>query len=114
MKVHYLEVVSLDVDAVCKAFEAVHNVSFGEAVASLGDARTVTLSDGCIIGVRSPLRDTEAPIIRPYWLVEDIEVAVANVESQGAKIAVPPMEIPRKGKFAIYLLGSNDYGFWQL
>jgi hypothetical protein len=84
MKVHYLEIVSLDVDAVCKAFEAVHNVSFGEADASLGGARTCTLSDGCIIGIRSPLRDTEDPIVRPYWLVEDIEIAVTNVESQGA------------------------------
>lgn len=114
MKVHYLEIVSLDADAVCKAFEAAHKISFGEADASLGGARTCTLSDGCIVGVRSPLRETENPVVRPYWLVEDIETAVANVKAQGAEIAVPPMEIPGKGKFAIYLSGSNDHGLWQL
>ncbi len=114
MKVHYLEIVSLNVDAVCKAYEAAHNVNFGEADALLGGARTCTLSDGCIIGVRSPLRDTENPVVRPYWLVKDIEIAVANVEAQGATIAVPPLEIPGKGRFAIYLLGSNDHGLWQL
>ena len=76
MKIHYLEIVSLDVNAVCLAFESIHNVSFGEADASLGGARTATLPDGCIIGVRNPLRDNESPVIRPYWLVEDIETAV--------------------------------------
>lgn len=114
MKVHYLEIVSLDADAVCLAYEAAHNVNFGEADASLGGARTCTLSDGCIIGVRSPLRETENPVVRPYWLVENIETATAAVETQGAEIAVPPLEIPGKGKFAIYVLGSNDHGLWQL
>lgn len=114
MKVHYLEIVSLEVNAVCKAYEAVHNVNFGEEDASLGGAKTCTLSDGSIVGVRSPLRESENPVVRPYWLVEDIETAIANVEAQGAEIAVPALEIPGKGKFAIYLLGSNDHGLWQL
>lgn len=114
MKLHYLEIVSLDADAVCRAYEAVHNVDFGEPDASLGGARICTLPDGCIIGVRSPLRDTENSMIRPYWLVEDIETAIVAVAAQGAKIAVPPMEIPGKGKIAIYLLGSNEHGLWQI
>lgn len=114
MKVHYLEVVSLDVDAVCNAYEAAHGVNFGEADELLGGARTCTLSDGSIIGVRGPLRETEDPVVRPYWLVEDIDLAVAKVEAKGAKIAMPPLEIPGKGKFAIYILGSNDHGLWQL
>lgn len=114
MKIHYLEIVSLDVDAVCLAYEAVHKINFGEADSSLGGARTGALPDGGIIGIRSPLRDTETPVVRPYWLVEDLEAAIAAVRAQGAEIAVPPMEIPGKGKFAIYLLGSNDHGLWQL
>ena len=80
----------------------------------LGGARTCTLLDGSIVGIRGPLRDTEDPVVRPYWLVDDIEQAVANVEAEGAKIAMPPMEIPGKGKFAIYILGANDHGLWQL
>ena len=114
MKVHYLEIVSQDVDAVCKAYELVHSVNFGAPDEFLGGARTCTLPDGSIIGVRGPLRDTEEPVVRPYWLVEDIEQVVVDIEAGGAKIAMPPMEIPGKGKFAIYVLGANDHGLWQL
>ena len=114
MKVHYLEIVSQDVDAVCQAYELAHSVKFGEPDEFLGGARTCTLPDGSIIGVRGPLRDTEEPVVRPYWLVEDIEQAVVDIESASGKIAMPPMEIPGKGKFAIYVLGSNDHGLWQL
>lgn len=114
MKVHYLEIVSNDVDGVCQAYETAHSVSFGEPDEFLGGARTCTLADGSIVGVRGPLRDTEAPVVRPYWLVDDIDKAVANVESAGGQIAMPPMEIPGKGKFAIYIQGCNDHGLWQL
>lgn len=114
MKVHYLEIVSHDVDAVCRAYEITYSVSFSEQDELLGGARTCVLADGSIVGIRGPLSDTEEPVVRPYWLVEDIEQAVANIEAEGAKIALPPMEIPGKGKFAIYILGSNDHGLWQL
>ncbi|MEC8880398.1 MAG: hydroxylase [Pseudomonadota bacterium] len=114
MKVHYLEIVSEDVDAVCKAYEAAHGVRFGEPDELLGGARTCTLADGSIVGVRGPLRSTEAPVVRPYWLVEDIDQAVVDVEAAGAKIAMASTEIPGKGKFAIYILGGNDHGLWQV
>jgi len=114
MKVHYLEIVSHDVNAVCKAYEVTHSVSFSKPDALLGGARTCTLPDGSIVGIRQPLRETEEPVVRPYWLVDDIEKAVANIEAEGAQIAMPPMEIPGKGKFAIYILGTNDHGLWQL
>lgn len=114
MKVHYLEVVSHDVEAMCKAYETTHSVSFGEPDALLGGARTSMLPDGSTIGVRGPLRETEVPVIRPYWLVDDIEKAAADAEALRAEIAVPPMEIPGKGKFAIYFLGANEQSLWQL
>ncbi|MEM7195661.1 MAG: hydroxylase [Pseudomonadota bacterium] len=114
MKVHYLEIVTHDTDAVCAAYEAVHSVSFGEPDAFLGGARTCVLTDGSIVGVRGPLRDTEEPVVRPYWLVNDIDQAVSAVEAEGAEIAMPPMEIPGKGKFAIYILGYNDHGLWEI
>jgi len=81
MKVHYLEIVSDQVDAVCKAYETAHRVSFSEPDDLLGGARTCALSDGSIVGVRGPLRDTEEPIVRPYWLVDDIEQAVASIQN---------------------------------
>ena len=114
MKVHYLEIVSKDVDAVCSAYEKAHSVSFGEPDPLLGEAKTCTLSDGSIVGVRAPMRDDEAAVVRPYWLVDDIDQAVATLEAHGAQIALPPMELPGKGRFAIYILGGNDHGLWEL
>ncbi|CCO47960.1 putative Glyoxalase/Bleomycin resistance protein/Dihydroxybiphenyl dioxygenase [Vibrio nigripulchritudo SOn1] len=114
MKIHYLEIVTPDVDSVCKAYEAAQKINFGGADELLGGARTGVLSDGSIVGVRAPLRKTETPVTRPYWLVEDIEQAVIDVKVQGAEIAVPPLEIPGKGTFAIYILGSIEQGLWQL
>jgi hypothetical protein len=61
MKVHYLEIVASDVDAVCAAYEAAHGIKFGSADPLLGGARTAPLPDGGSIGVRGPLRDRRSP-----------------------------------------------------
>ncbi|HEX5416889.1 MAG TPA: hydroxylase [Chloroflexota bacterium] len=114
MKVHYLEIVAADVDAVCAAYEAAHGVTFGSADPLLGGARTALLPDGGSIGVRGPLHNTEEPIIRPYWLVDNLEAALAAVTRQGAFVAHPPLEIPGKGTFAIYFQGGAQHGLWQL
>jgi predicted enzyme related to lactoylglutathione lyase len=114
MKIHYLEIVTRDVDTVCAAYASAHKVQFGEPDAGLGNARTAALAGGGLVGVRGPLRETEEPVVRPYWLVSDIHAAVAAVGQAGGEIAVPPLEIPRHGTFAIYVLGGNDHGFWQL
>lgn len=114
MKIHYLEIVTKDVDAVCAAYAAAHKVKFGEPDAGLGNARTATLANGGIVGVRAPLRATEEPVVRPYWLVDDIEAAVAAAVQAGGQLAHAPMEIPGHGQFAIYLQGGNDHGLWQL
>jgi predicted enzyme related to lactoylglutathione lyase len=114
MKVHYLEIVASDVDAVCAAYEAAQGIKFGSVDPLLGGARTASLPDGGSIGVRSPLRDTEKPIVRPYWLVGDIEAALDAASEQGALVAHPPLDIPGRGTFAIYILGDVDHGLWQL
>ncbi len=114
MKLHYLEIVTSDVEAVCIAHEAAHGIQFGSADSVLGGARTAQLPDGSLIGVRGPLRDTEAPIVRPYWLVADIEAALETAVRQGAFIALGPLVIPGKGTIAIYLQGGVDHGLWQL
>lgn len=64
--------------------------------------------------MRAPLRDTEEPIVRPYWLVDDIETALDSATKQGAFVAHPPLEIPGKGTFAIYFQGGAEHGMWQL
>jgi uncharacterized protein len=114
MKVHYLEIVTSHADAVCAAYEAAHGIKFGAADPHLGGARTASLPDGGSIGVRGPLRDTEEPVVRPYWLVDDIQAALDAAMKQGAVVSHPPLEIPGKGVFAIYVQGNVDHGLWQL
>ena len=114
MKIQYLEIVTREVSAVCAAYASAHNVRFGEPDAGLGGARTALLADGGRVGVRAPLRESEVPVVRPYWLVADIEAALAAAVQAGGVVAHPPMDIPGHGTFAIYLQGGNDHGLWQL
>ena len=113
MQIQYLEIVTNDVDEVCATYGAEHGVRFGEPDPGLGHARTAALPGGGLVGVRAPLRDTEEPVVRPYWLVDDIEAAVAAVEAAGGQIAHPPLEIPGHGTFAIYVRGGIQHGLWQ-
>ena len=114
MKIQYLEIVASDVEAVCAAYAGAHGIQFGSADPLLGGARTAPLPDGGSIGVRGPLRDTEKPVVRLYWLVKDIEAALEAVTKQGAFVAHSPLEIPGKGTFAIYIHGGVEQGLWQL
>lgn len=114
MHLHYLEIVSEDVDAVCAAYAAAHSMSFSAPDAALGGARTATLPDGSSVGVRAPLHEMEQPVVRPYWLVDDIEAALAAAVDAGAVVAHPPLAIAGKGTFAIYILGGNQHGLWEL
>lgn len=113
MQVYYLEIVTKDVDAMCAAYSAVGGVSFGQPDAGLGGARTAPMPGGGMVGVRAPLRETEAPIVRPYWLVKDIQAAVAAAQKAGGQLAVEPTEIPGHGTFAIYVHGGVDHGLWE-
>ncbi|MHC4809214.1 MAG: VOC family protein [Planctomycetota bacterium] len=113
MRVHYLEIVSGDVDEQCSALERAHGLSFGPAVADLGGARVAEAPDGSRIGVRSPLADHEQPIIRTYLAVDDIAKAVTEVEAAGAVIAYPPTAQGDTGTWAIYVLGGVQMGLWQ-
>lgn len=114
MKIQYLEIVTKEVDAVCSAYASAHTLQFSEPDARLGNARTATLAGGGLVGVRPPMRETEEPVVRPYWLVDDIGAAVAAAVRAGGEVAHPPMEIPGHGTFAIYLQGGTDHGLWQL
>jgi len=114
MQIHYLEIVTREVDAVCAAYDVANGVQFGEPDAGLGNARTAAMPGGGLVGVRAPLRESEEPVVRPYWLVDDIEAAVAAAVEAGGEVAHPPMEIPGHGTFAIYIQGGIQHGFWQL
>ena len=113
MNVHYLEIVTQDLDATCDALEKLHGVSFSEPDPGLGNARTAALHGGGRIGVRAPMHAEEQPVVRPYLLVDDIEAAVEAARAAGGEIAMAATEIPGQGRFAIYFLGGIQHGLWQ-
>lgn len=114
MQLQYLEIVTSEPDAVCSAYAAASGLQFGEPEPGLGNARTAKAAGDFMVGVRAPMHESEDPVVRPYWLVDDIESAVASVVAAGGEIAHPPLEIPGHGTFAIYILGGNHHGLWQL
>ena len=114
MQIHYLEIVTKDVDATCATYAQLHGVSFGDADAGLGGARTAPLPGGGMLGVRAPMHDAEEPVVRPYLLVDDVEAAAAAAVESGAEIAHPPMELPGHGTFAIFIQGGIHHGLWQV
>jgi predicted enzyme related to lactoylglutathione lyase len=106
MQIQYLEIVTPEVDATCKSYAMLHGVTFSDPEPGLGNARTATLANGGMIGVRAPMHESEDPVVRPYMLVDDIEAAAKLAAEAGGEIAHPPMEIPGHGKFAIYFQGG--------
>ena len=113
MQLYYLEIVAKDVEATCKVYSSTLGVKFEKADQSLGGARTAKMAGGGLLGIRAPMRSTEEPVLRPYFLVDDIEAAVKKAAEAGAEIALPKMEIPGHGYCAIYILNGNQLGLWQ-
>ena len=113
MKIGYLEIVTPEVDATCDLYSKVYGVTFSDPQPGLGNAFTAALPGGGRLGVRAPMRPDEAPVVRPYILVDDVRAATKAAEAQGAMIAHPPMELPGHGTFAIYVLGGINHGIWQ-
>ena len=80
MAVHYLEIVSTDVDTLTGLYQRMHGLSFGPPDPDLGQARVATRADGTLVGIRKPLAAHEQPIMRTYLAVEDIQQAVKKAE----------------------------------
>lgn len=113
MQVYYLEIVTKEMEEVCSAYEAACGVRFRPADPGLGGARTADLPGGGSVGVRAPMHEAEEPVVRPYWLVEDIRSAYAAALEAGAEEVHPPLEIPGHGTFAIYGRGGVHHGLWE-
>ena len=113
MSVHYLEIVSNDVDALTGLYQRMHGLSFGSQDPDLGQARVATRADGTLVGIRKPLAAHEQPIMRTYLEVADIQQAVKMAEESGAMIAYGPTEQGKRGTFAIVIQGDVQHGLWQ-
>ena len=113
MGVHYLEIVSDDVETLTSLYERIQGLSFGPPDPDLGQARVATRADGTMVGIRKPLAAHEQPIIRTYLAVEDIQRAVKDAEESGALIAYPPTRQGQRGTFAIVIQGGVQHGLWQ-
>jgi len=114
MAVHYLEIVSDDVDMLVGLYQHVHGLSFGPPDPHLGQARVATQSDGTVVGIRKPLAAHEQPIMRTYLEVEDIQRATKEAEESGATIAYPPTRQGHHGAFAIVIQCGVEHGLWTL
>jgi predicted enzyme related to lactoylglutathione lyase len=113
VNIHFLEIVTPDVDDACSLYSMMYGVTFGDPDQNLGGARTADLDGGGMLGIRAPLRDTETPVVRPYVLVDDISAAVSTAAEAGAEIAMMPTEITGYGQFAIVIHGGIESGLWQ-
>ena len=113
MAVHYLEIVSNDVDTLTALYQRMHGLSFGPPDPDLGQAQVATRADGTLVGSRKPLAAHEQPIMRTYLAVEDIQHAVKIAENSGATIACPPTQQGQRGTFAIVIQGDVQHGLWQ-
>lgn len=113
MRIQYLEIVTKEVESVCAAYAKANGVQFGEPNPAFGNARTAELTGGGLVGVRAPLHETEEQVVRPYWLVDDIEASIAAATDAGAQVIHAPLEIPGHGTFAIYVLGGVHHALWQ-
>lgn len=69
---------------------------------------------GSIGGIRGLAPEEPGPVVVNYVLVENIEAAVKNVESNGGKITVPVSEIEGMGKMAWFQEpGGCTMALWQ-
>lgn len=112
---HYLEIVTPDVDSVCKFYTQTASAQFEPPLDALGGARVTELPGGVRLGVRAPMRDDEAPVWRVYLKVDDLDAAVSSARGEGAEIAIERMSLgDEHGDIAIVIHGGVEHGLWQL
>lgn len=112
--IHFLEIVTPDVEAVCRLYGEAYGWQFEDAKPELGNAFVATLPGDSLCSIRAPRHEQETPIVRTYVRVADIEAAVKTAAELGAEILLELMEIPGHGKIAIYRHGGIDQGIWEI
>jgi predicted enzyme related to lactoylglutathione lyase len=112
--VHYLEIITRDVPGTADFYAKAFGWRFEPAAPELGDAVVAQLPDGSLCGIRAPMHEQEEPIVRTYLRVPDLDAAVAKARQLGATMAIESMEIPGRGKIAIFFLGETQQGLWEV
>jgi len=112
--IHYLEIVTVDIDAVCNQYAKFTGLQFSSPVPELGNARTAQLPGGTILGIRLPIHEPEQPAVRTYLRVNNLDASVKQAAESGAAILLDKMEIPGRGIIAIYEIGGIQQGLWQI
>ena len=112
--IHYLEIVTPDVKAMCDLYTNSFGWEFQPEKSELGNARVAELSGGSLCGIRAPMSETEKPIVSTYLRVADLDAAVKKADKSGAKILLDQMELPGQGIIAIYEIGGIECGLWQV
>jgi predicted enzyme related to lactoylglutathione lyase len=99
--IHYLEIVTPDVEAACRLYGETYGWTFEDAGPALGNAFVAQLPGGSLCGIRAPMHAEEQPVVRPYLRVEGIEEPLRKAEELGAEIALGATELPGHGIIAI-------------
>ena len=112
--IHYLEIVTPDVEAACLLYSTAFGWRFQPSVPELGNAFVSTLPGGSLCGIRAPLHAEETPVVRTYIRVVSLELATREVERLGAKILLESMDLAGWGKISICEFGGIQQGLWQV
>ena len=112
--IHYLEIVTTDINSICEIYTKTFGWQFSEMVPELGNARVTKFPNGSLCGIRAPMSADERPIMRNYLRVSDLENSVKKAAISGANILLERMEIPGYGIIAIYEMGGIEQGLWQV
>lgn len=112
--VHYLEIVTPDVEAARLLYSTAFGWHFQAPVPELGNALVATLPGGSLCGIRAPLHAAETPVVRPYVRVADLERATREAGRSGATILLESMVLAGWGRISIVEVGGIQQGLWQV
>ena len=112
--IYYLEIVTPEVEKLCRLYTDSQGWRFESAKPELGNARLAKLPEGSLCGIRAPMHEAEKPVVRTYLRVTDLEKSVQRAAQAGANILLENMNLAGYGVIAIYEMGGVEQGLWQV
>ncbi|MBI3130906.1 MAG: hydroxylase [Acidobacteria bacterium] len=112
--IHYLEIVTPEVDRARLLYTTALGWRFQAAVPELGQAVVAALPGGSLCGIRAPLHESEVPVVRTYIRVPDLDAATRAAEQAGGQILLESMDLAGWGRISIFEIGGIQQGLWQV